>query len=204
MLIPVFAIAQNTAKVPEKQLKGFATVYANRFIGLRTATGEIFKHSNLTAASNNFKINSCVLFQMPPRMIYREEKLEQIIENLNPAFTNVLEFRNETWWTAHVYNKLAQHNITFCGMSHPALPDDVVQNTKTVYFRFHGVPQLYKSKYEMELLKKIADEIENNSDTKEAFIYFNNDIDGSAITNAIEMEQYVSGYKTSKFFIYKF
>ena len=60
LLIPVFGIAQKTAKEPGKQLKGFATIYANRFIGLRTATGEIFKHSNLTAASNNFKINSWV------------------------------------------------------------------------------------------------------------------------------------------------
>jgi len=53
-------MAQKATKEPGKQLKGFATIYANRFIGLRTATGEIFKHSNLTAASNNFKINSWV------------------------------------------------------------------------------------------------------------------------------------------------
>lgn len=53
-------MAQKATKEPGKQLKGFATVYANRFTGLRTATGEIFKHSNLTAASNNFKINSWV------------------------------------------------------------------------------------------------------------------------------------------------
>jgi rare lipoprotein A len=43
-----------------KTLKGTASFYASRFNGLRTATGEIFKHSNLTAASNNFKINSWV------------------------------------------------------------------------------------------------------------------------------------------------
>lgn len=137
----------------------------------------------------------CVLFQMPPRMKYKEEKLEQIIESLNPAFKNVLEFRNETWWTPEVYNKLARHNITFCGMSHPSLPDDVVQNTKTVYFRFHGVPHLYRSKYDIAVLKKNSDEIETNAGTKEAFIYFNNDIDGSAITNATEMEEYVVSYK---------
>jgi len=136
----------------------------------------------------------CVLFQMPPRMAYKEEKLEQIIGNLDPAFTNVVEFRHETWWNAHVYNKLSQHNITFCGMSHPSLPDDVVQNTDIVYFRFHGVPQLYKSKYDIAELQKISDEIESNTNTKEAFIYFNNDIDGSAITNAIEMDEYVTGY----------
>jgi rare lipoprotein A len=59
LIIPFFSFAQKT-KEPGKQLKGLATIYANRFVGLRTATGEIFKHSDLTAASNNFKINSWV------------------------------------------------------------------------------------------------------------------------------------------------
>ena len=51
MLIPVFGIAQENSKDNGKQLNGIATIYAKRFNGLRTATGEIFKHSNLTAAS---------------------------------------------------------------------------------------------------------------------------------------------------------
>ncbi len=80
-------------------------------------------------------------------------------------------------------------------MSHPSLPGEVMQNTKTFYFRFRGVPQLYKSKYDIAILKKISDEIESNTNTKKAFIYFNNDINGTAITNAIEMEEYITGYK---------
>ena len=60
LLIPFFGIAQDTQTEHGKQLKGFATIYANRFSGLRTATGEIFKHTNFTAASNNFKINTWV------------------------------------------------------------------------------------------------------------------------------------------------
>jgi len=136
----------------------------------------------------------CALFQLPGRIGYKQEKLEQIIENLDPTFTNVLEFRHESWWNAEVYNKLSQHNITFCGMSHPDLPDEVIQNTETVYFRFHGVPELYKSKYDMQILQKVSDEIENTSTTKKAFIYFNNDIDGSAITNATQMEAYISNF----------
>lgn len=133
----------------------------------------------------------CVLFQMPPQIAYNEQKLEQIIESLDPSFKNVLEFRNESWWDQEVYNKLAANNITFCGMSHPNLPDDVVQNTQTVYYRFHGVPQLYKSKYDLATLHKVSDLIEKNLAIKEAFIYFNNDIDGSAISNAFEMEAYI-------------
>jgi rare lipoprotein A len=60
MLIPVFGMAQEGSKENGKQLNGVATIYAKRFQGLRTATGEVFKHSNLTAASNNFKINTWV------------------------------------------------------------------------------------------------------------------------------------------------
>jgi uncharacterized protein YecE (DUF72 family) len=109
-----------------------------------------------------------------------------------------LEFRNESWWNAEVYNKLSSHNISFCGMSHPDLPQDIIQNTKTLYYRFHGVPDLYKSKYKVGTLKKFSDAIETNPDTKEAFIYFNNDIDGSAITNATEMERYVARIKKKR------
>jgi len=138
---------------------------------------------------------ACVLFQLPERVTYKEEKLKQIIESVDPDFNNVIEFRNETWWTQHVYDKLANNNITFCAMSHPSLPSEVIQNTDILYFRFHGVPELYKSKYSLAELEKISDEIERNPATKEAFIYFNNDIDGSAITNALELEQYVSQYK---------
>ncbi len=53
-------MAQEKTSDNAKSLKGIASFYATRFNGLRTATGEIFKHSNLTAASNNFKINTWV------------------------------------------------------------------------------------------------------------------------------------------------
>jgi uncharacterized protein YecE (DUF72 family) len=136
-----------------------------------------------------------ILFQLPPILTYKEENLEKILDNLDPSFTNVLEFRHESWWNAEVYNKLAQHNITFCGMSHPKLPDEVIQNTKVVYFRFHGIPHLYASPYDLHTLQKIANEIEENSSVKEAFIYFNNDINASAIKNALDMDQYVSHFR---------
>jgi rare lipoprotein A len=60
LLLPLFSLAQETKKNEAKSLHGTASFYALYFNGLKTATGEIFKHSNLTAASNNFKINSLV------------------------------------------------------------------------------------------------------------------------------------------------
>lgn len=128
-----------------------------------------------------------VLFQMPPRFHYDEERLERIINNLNPAFSNVLELRHVSWWREDVYETLGKHNITFCGQSHPELPDAVIQNTPVIYYRFHGVPLLYKSPYSNKALQAIVDSIKQNTNAEEGWFYFNNDIDVEAVYNAKEM-----------------
>jgi uncharacterized protein YecE (DUF72 family) len=128
-----------------------------------------------------------VLFQMPPSVHYNEEKLNKIIDSLNPSFNNVLEPRHVSWWNNEVYNKLAEHNITFCGMSHPTLPDDVIQNTPSVYYRFHGIPDLYRSPYSMEFLQKVVDAVKNNPNTKQGWFYFNNDFHAVGVYNAKDM-----------------
>ena len=132
----------------------------------------------------------CILFQMPERMKYKPEKLDQILNQVDPDFENVLEFRNESWWNADVFSLLSMHNVAFCGMSYPGLPDEVIQNTDTVYYRFHGVPHLYRSKYKRSFLHNVADQVENNDGAKKAYMYFNNDIDASAITNAFQLAAY--------------
>lgn len=129
----------------------------------------------------------CVLFQLPPRMDYSEERLHRILDALDPAFRNVLEFRHPSWWTPDVYEDLSRRNVTFCGMSHPDLPSVVVRNSPLLYYRFHGVPDLYRSPYTAEQLERFAGEVNDTGTTREAYVYFNNDIDASAITNARQL-----------------
>ncbi|MEO6851652.1 MAG: DUF72 domain-containing protein [Mucilaginibacter sp.] len=128
-----------------------------------------------------------VLFQMPPRFSYDEERLDRIIKNLNPSFNNVVEFRHVSWWRDDVYKTLAEHNITFCGQSHPLLPNDVIQNTSSVYYRFHGVPNLYRSPYSKEFLQNVVDTVKTNAGAQQGWFYFNNDYDAVGVENANEM-----------------
>lgn len=128
-----------------------------------------------------------VLFQLPPSYIYDDEKLYRIINSLNPSFKNILELRHVSWWNTAVYEKLTQHNITFCGMSHPTLPDEVIQNTPVVYYRFHGVPVLYRSPYSKDFLQKVINAVKQNPDTCEGWFYFNNDFDAVGVANAKDM-----------------
>ena len=68
----------------------------------------------------------CILYQLPPRLSYSENFLQRIIESVDPSFSNVIEFRHESWWKEDVYKTLAKHDISFCGMSHPSLPKDII------------------------------------------------------------------------------
>ncbi len=128
-----------------------------------------------------------VLFQMPPKFSYDEERLERIIKNLNPSLNNIAEFRHVSWWREDVYQALAENNITFCGQSYPGLPGDVIKNTPSVYYRFHGVPNLYRSRYSIGFLQNVVNAVKENPKIKQGWFYFNNDYDAIGVINAKEM-----------------
>ncbi|GAA4359493.1 DUF72 domain-containing protein [Hymenobacter saemangeumensis] len=128
-----------------------------------------------------------LLFQLPPRLAYAPDRLARILDSLDPSFVNVLEFRHPSWWQEEVYQALRQRGISFCGQSHPQLPDAVLATTPTLYYRFHGVPDLYRSPYSEDFLRRITSEIQQQTGVQEAYVYFNNDIDASAIANARQM-----------------
>jgi uncharacterized protein YecE (DUF72 family) len=125
----------------------------------------------------------CILFQLPARLAYNEDRLEKIISATDPAFTNVIEFRHETWWNQGVYDKLSAHGLSFCSMSHPDLPDQVV-SSRVIYYRFHGVPHLYKSQYRKDKVHDIMQQALSTPGVSKKFIYFNNTMAMGGIRNA--------------------
>jgi uncharacterized protein YecE (DUF72 family) len=135
---------------------------------------------------------ACVLFQLPAHIKYSEDLLQKIVTQLNPGFVNVVEFRDHSWWQPKVYDTLARHHISFCSISHPDLPNDVIINTNTVYYRFHGVPKLYYSAYDQPFLEQIVTAIKNAKEVKQAFLYFNNTAETAAIQNAQYVQQLIA------------
>jgi uncharacterized protein YecE (DUF72 family) len=127
----------------------------------------------------------CVLFQLPPQFSFSDENLQKIIRQTDPAFQNVVEFRNESWWRDDVKAILEKKDISFCGVSFPKISiDDAVINNPLCYYRFHGVPKLFYSEYSEAFIKKIHRQIQSNTRVKEAFIYFNNTASLAALHNA--------------------
>ena len=136
-----------------------------------------------------------VLFQLPPQIQYSPEMLQKLIGSVRKGCCNVMEFRHNSWWQQQVYKELAKHDIVFCGSSHPKLPDDLVINTNTVYYRFHGVPVLFKSQYDNDFLQDKAAAIKKKKKMATAYLYFNNTWGTAALENAKWLKEYVSTHK---------
>ena len=106
-------------------------------------------------------------------------------------FTNVIEFRDNSWWTQSVFKKLKKEKLVFCGIDYPGLPNDAIITNQNVYYRFHGSPRLYYSAYKKHDLKVIADSILGNKKVAKAFIFFNNTATQAAIKNANTLKKYI-------------
>lgn len=134
---------------------------------------------------------ACVLFQFPPSFNYTEEKLELLLQTLDPNFKNVVEFRHPSWWNENVFTQLKAHHIIFSGQSYPKdLPEEVIVTNPIIYYRFHGKPILYKSTYALSTIKHFISQIPQNTD--EIFVYFNNTWGFGAIENAKQLQALVT------------
>ncbi|WP_027377839.1 DUF72 domain-containing protein [Kaistella palustris] len=128
------------------------------------------------------------LFQLPGSFKFSEENLAHLIESADPKFVNVVEFRDKSWWTEQVYEKLKANNIVFSGVSYPKdLPRAVmVNNGSLLYYRLHGIPVLFKSEYAAEELESLAKELKNFKG--KVFVFFNNTWGTAGIKNALELD----------------
>ncbi|HVX27139.1 MAG TPA: DUF72 domain-containing protein [Parafilimonas sp.] len=132
-----------------------------------------------------------ILFQLPARIEYSEEFLQRITQNLDSNFKNVIEFRHISWWNQFVYDELAKHNIAFCGISIKNLPAEIIANTSNIYYRFHGIKKLYFSEYNKQTIKSFANELTEEQNIQEAYIYFNNTATIAAVNNARQLVNFL-------------
>lgn len=132
-----------------------------------------------------------ILFQLPAQSIYSEDLLERIIDSADERFINVVEFRHESWWKKNVYERLSEKKIVFCSINYPKLPDSVVRNSSTIYYRYHGNPKLYYSEYDEQVIQKTATTIKKSPGVESVYVFFNNTATIAAINNARQLKRII-------------
>lgn len=128
-----------------------------------------------------------ILWQFPPNFKLNLERLKNFIKFLNKKYKYTFEFRHESWFCQEVYNLFKKHNISLCLASTPSYPYEEVITANFVYCRLHGSKSLYASKYTPSELKEWAKKIKKWKKT--CYIYFDNDAQGYAVENALELKK---------------
>ncbi len=130
----------------------------------------------------------CLLFQLPPQIKKNMELLNTMVEQLDHEKKNVIEFRDKSWFDQEVYEFLSENEVTFCSVSAPGFPEDLIISSPRVYVRFHGTDanKRYMHLYSRAELEEWASNI-RNADASEVFCYFNNDYQANAVHNCEEL-----------------
>lgn len=141
----------------------------------------------------------CVLYQLPPNFKKNREILENFLKKIPKKYTNVFEFRHESWNDEEIFALLKKYRCTYCIVSSGTLLTHYQTTTQTVYIRFHGPQEIYSSKYSTSELKKWTEKIQDFlRNGKEVYVYFNNDVQAFAVENAKKIEEMLLEKKTKK------
>jgi uncharacterized protein YecE (DUF72 family) len=132
---------------------------------------------------------SYFLFQLPPSFHYNEENLERILSNIPHNSKNVIELRHASWWNDAVQKAFTDAHLTFCNVDFPGLASHFINTTQVFYLRLHGSPDLFKSSYDKQQLKKFYTHFPKQA--KQFTIYFNNTAYEAAYTNALQLMKIV-------------
>jgi uncharacterized protein YecE (DUF72 family) len=133
-----------------------------------------------------------ILYQLPPRWACNTQRLDEFTGLLPTDLTHVFEFREQSWLTDEVLALLDSRAIAFCTHDMPGLPTPRWASGPIVYVRFHGGTGKYVGRYRDEALLGWTDWIVAQAKGgRDVWCYFNNDIGGHAIHDALTLRAMV-------------
>jgi uncharacterized protein YecE (DUF72 family) len=130
-----------------------------------------------------------ILYQLPPRWHCNAERLREFLRVLPRDLRHVIEFRDPTWYTDEVRDLLDEYGVGFCVHDLRGQPSPVWATGPLVYVRFHGpTTTAYRGRYGPARLRPWAQRVaELAAGKREAFVYFNNDVEGAALADARDL-----------------
>lgn len=136
-----------------------------------------------------------ILFQLPPRWRVNTERLASFLQALPNKYRCTFEFRDQSWFTDEIYGILADHNAAFCIYNLAGTRSPEPLTADFVYIRLHGPTQkAYEGKYSKRQLNSWAKKIDKwHSNGKDVYLFFDNDQQGFAAKNALELVQILKG-----------
>jgi uncharacterized protein YecE (DUF72 family) len=130
-----------------------------------------------------------ILVQLPPRWNVDVNRLADFLNAAPRTYRWAIEFRDPRWLCEEIYTLLRRSHAALC--IHDLIPDHPRHITAHwVYLRFHGVS--HGGNYPHQVLTALAREIAQYlADGLDVFAYFNNDVHGYAVHNALALRRHL-------------
>jgi uncharacterized protein YecE (DUF72 family) len=132
-----------------------------------------------------------ILVQLPPRWGPDLVRLEAFLAALPRRHRWAIEFRDPGWLSSKTFALLEARGVALC------IHDMIARHPRVItsgwaYLRFHG--DHYQGSYSAQKLTSVARWIRSQLEAGvDVYAYFNNDADGWAPRNALDLKRYVCG-----------
>jgi uncharacterized protein YecE (DUF72 family) len=130
-----------------------------------------------------------LLVQLPPQLQLDLPRLEAFLDGLPPSHRWVLEVRHPSWQVPAVYEALGRRGVAVCVPVGGRVQPDLVTTAPFTYVRMHvggagggrfGADELRPWAARLRALARAG---------KDVYVYFNNDLGGHAIRDAMTLRE---------------
>ena len=131
-----------------------------------------------------------LLVQLPPSHVFDRRVVTRFFEQFRSQHDGaiVCEPRHATWFTAPADRLLEAYEVARVAADPPVAPGASQPGgwKDLTYFRLHGSPRMYWSRYSSDAIRTLADTL-RRSTAVDAWCIFDNTAMGSALDNACEL-----------------
>ena len=151
-----------------------------------------------------------LLVQLPPSAAFNPRVARSFFATLRELHAGpvVCEPRHPSWFEARAHDLLVAHRIARVATDPTSIPGASTPGGwmggadaplgAIVYYRLHGSPRKYWSRYEHDRLSRWAAELNGFSPPAEAWCIFDNTASGAAAENALQLTELIRRGRTGR------
>jgi uncharacterized protein YecE (DUF72 family) len=134
-----------------------------------------------------------ILVQLPPSLPFDASVVTPFLDVVRQVYKGpmVCEPRHPTWFSSPVTSLLDGYGISRVAADPPPVPEAAVPAgwPGVAYFRLHGSPRKYWSRYDDDAIATLAATVRNVATAEEVWCVFDNTASGAAIENAWQLRE---------------
>jgi uncharacterized protein YecE (DUF72 family) len=137
-----------------------------------------------------------MLLQLPPSLSFDGSVVTRFLNMVRRVYAGpiVCEPRHATWFSPLAGALLERYRISRVAADPPPVPGSATPAgwLRVAYFRLHGSPRTYWSRYDENAIAAMAATIARLTTAEQIWCVFDNTASGAAIENAWELREHVS------------